>query len=1320
MRMSVTKMTIKHRLICLLAFALGNLSISMPSQAAQPGTLRFDQITNLQGFTAQSITAVIQDKQGFMWFGTQAGLIKYDGYRNTVYRSDPRDPHSLMDNFVSAAYEDEHGGLWIGTQSGLSFFDKANNRFTNFRRKDSFSGATVNYKVFTILSDGERGLWLATDYGLMHFDPQTQGFKDYRHEQGDGEGIRTDLLNTIVRDKEGNLWIASPNGLDLMRPPDDKFIHINIDIIGRAKTAQNNVVDLSLGPDQLLWIGTDAGLATINLNEKPYIVRPIGESEGFSIARIQTLYQATDGRLWIGTINAGLRVYDPKTGEFTSYRHRPLDPNSLMHNHVSKVFQDRTGALWVGARSAGLSRVDLLSGGFNRYVQFQDDASGDSDNRVRALATAGPNQLWLGTYAGGLLRLNTKTRQVDVWRREPGNSKALMENQIGALLNDRDGKLWVGTRSGLALFDPAKNEFTAKFVSEEPNDNYIERIIVDRDNTMWISSRGGLHRRRSNETTFKTFRHNPNQADSLGNSWSLTLMESSKGVLWVGTMNGLDRFNKANETFTHYRHDENQTGTISHNRVHALFEDSKGRLWVGTSGGLNLMEEQSDGKTRFRFFPTQSDGSAESVGGILEDHEGNIWISSTAGISKLNVGTGLFKNYTARDGMIDGSYLIGATLMSDDGVMNFGGWNGLTTFRPEDIRDNPIPPPVVITDFLISNQSILQSRSGESNRNAIALSELKNITLDHTESIFSIEFAALHFADPAANRFSYKLKGFDDTWVETNANKRFATFTNLDPGTYTFLVKASNKNGVWNEVPTALEIVIKPPYWKTWWFRLAVFLALIGITYSVFLFRVRQLLQQKTQLASLVKERTLELEEQKASIQQQKEVLEHAHKNISLLSEIGKEITATLDTEAIIELLYRNVNELMDATVFGIGFYDSQQQIIDFPFVTENGKRYEHYSRDFREKNQIPVWCIEHQKEIFINDLRAEYPRYIKDLSLTEDPEKWGAVLRDGSNSANPQSILYVPIFVKSAIRGIVGVQSYKKFAYSNTDLDILRTLASYVGIAIDNADAYTQLKETQNQLVEREKLAALGSLVAGVSHELNTPLGNSLLIASSIEDNVNRISEVIESGPVKRSDFRQFATRCKEACVLLLRSLRTSANLVSSFKQVAVDQASAQARHFNLQQTCNEVIATMMNQVRQAGHQLSIEIPKEIQLYSYPGPLGQVLINLLQNALLHGFDGRQHGQMHLSARTLNDFEVRLSFHDNGVGIPEENLSRIFEPFFTTKLGYGGSGLGMHITYNIVTKVLEGSIRVESEVNVGTTITIDIPMHLHPAIAEGI
>lgn len=358
----------------------------------------------------------------------------------------------------------------------------------------------------------------------------------------------------------------------------------------------------------------------------------------------------------------------------------------------------------------------------------------------------------------------------------------------------------------------------------------------------------------------------------------------------------------------------------------------------------------------------------------------------------------------------------------------------------------------------------------------------------------------------------------------------------------------------------------------------------------------------------------------------------------------------------------------------------------------------------------MPVWCIEHQKEILIGDLEHEYHHYIQDLSKTENPETWGAVLPGATTETTPQSMLYMPIFVKGVIRGVISVQSYRLHAYRLTDLDIVRTLASYVGIALDNADAYQQLREAQAQLVEREKLAALGSLVAGVAHELNTPLGNSLLIASSIEDSIEKINVVIDSGMVKRSDFKQFSERCREACALLMRSLKTSTNLVSSFKQVAVDQASAQARRFDLLQTTEEIAATIMNQVRQAGHHLVIAIPAKIELNSYPGSYGQVIINLIQNAMVHGFEGRRDGTITISAQRLGSDKVYIVVEDNGKGIPDENINRIFEPFFTTKLGQGGSGLGLHITYNIVTSLLAGQISVESTSGVGTRFVLELAL----------
>lgn len=1306
-----------------LCCVISLLSTGLPALAARQlqtlntapvklGNLRFDHVAYDQGFVQQSMTAVIQDTQGFMWFGTQFGLVKYDGYRTIVYRNDPHDVTTIGDNYISALYTHPDGTLWIGTQSGLSRYNRQDNHFNNFPRRDKNGIPSGNYRIFAIASDGAQGLWLATDYGLMHFNIPSQTFTDYRHDPANADSLPNDLVTDIVLDKDRNLWVGSALGLSKFHVQSGKFEHLKLAFAGRTDAAQNSVVALSLDAHQNLWMASDAGLAKIDLGQKPYRAIPIGDEQGLQAARVQSLFHDKDGVLWIGTLQAGLLRYVEQTNSYEWFRHRPLDPNSLLHNHVNKIYQDQTGVLWVGARSAGLSKVDLASGGFTRYVQLQDDASGNSDNRIRAIASAGKDHLWLGTYAGGLLRMNLNNHQVEVWKKKPGEQASLSDDQIASLWSDKGGlnsPLWIATRSGLNLFDPISNRFTTIPVGKDANENYLEKILVDHQGVMWISSRGGLHKKHPSEKSFSSFHHDPKDSDSLSNNWAMSLYEDNEKRLWIGTMNGLDRYDRATGKFLHYRHSDKDKNSLSHNRVNALFEDSKSTLWVGTSGGLNRMIEAPDGSIQFQFYPTQNDGSGDSVGGILEDKQGNIWISSTTGISKLDTATGKFKNYTAKDGMIQGSFLIGASLMSNDGTINFGGWTGLTRFKPEDIRDNVTPPRVLITDFLISNQSISQLKLNGKPRLSGPIQDTQEVSLSYRDSVFTVEFAAIHFADPMANRYAYRLEGFEDKWVETDAKKRFATYTNLDPGDYVFRVKASNKNDIWNEQGATLTIRITPPVWKTLWFRLLALILLLGLAYAIYLYRVRQLIQQRFDLKNEVENRTKELQSQKAYLEKQKESIEHAHKNISLLSEIGKEITTKLDEESIMQMLYRNVNNLMDASVFGVGFYLPEQGIIDFPYVMEAGKRYDRYSRDLSEKDQLPVWCIENQKEVFINDLEHEYQHYISHLAFTNSPESLG-VLEDGTVAIAPQSLLYVPIVVNHQIRGVISVHSYHKHAYQTTDLDILRTLASYVGIALDNADAYQQLQVAQNQLVEREKLAALGALVAGVAHELNTPLGNSLLIASSIEDQLEKITEKITSSSVKRSDFKQFTERCHEACVLLMRSLETSANLVSSFKQVAVDQASAQARPFNLYKTTQEIVATMMNQVRQADHELLIEIPEHIEMHSYPGPYGQVLINLLQNAMLHGFEGIKNGHMRISASEMGD-RVQIRFEDNGRGIPEAHIGRIFEPFFTTKLGHGGSGLGLNVTYNIVTSLLGGQIRVDSVVGHGTVFTLELPLH---------
>jgi diguanylate cyclase (GGDEF)-like protein len=398
----------------------------------------------------------------------------------------------------------------------------------------------------------------------------------------------------------------------------------------------------------------------------------------------------------------------------------------------------------------------------------------------------------------------------------------------------------------------------------------------------------------------------------------------------------------------------------------------------------------------------------------------------------------------------------------------------MTMFKPSAIRDNPYPPAAAITDLLIFNESIRGKAAQQDVGLTAAVSEAKTITLSPLHTMFSVEFSVLHFADPQRNRYAYKLEGFDRDWVTTGSDKRYATYTNLDPGRYLFRVKTANKDGIWNEAGASLEIIITPPYWKTWWFRLLMAMLLLGCAYGMYRVRIRQLARQKAMLSQQVAERTAEVVRQKEEIEHQKESIELAHRNISLLSDIGREITATLDHEAIMLTLYRHVSELMPADVVGVAFYRPEQQVMECLFAMENGKRSRPYTRSIHDPNQFSVWCITHRQEVFINDLDAEYMHYIDRSGLDTV-----SLIRfeDGSAGAQPQSLIYVPIVVEDRAIGTFSVQSPRKHAYQQVHLNMVRTLVSYGAVAFDNASAYRQLEaslkalgEAQAQLVEKNR----------------------------------------------------------------------------------------------------------------------------------------------------------------------------------------------------------------------------------------------------------
>jgi ligand-binding sensor domain-containing protein/signal transduction histidine kinase len=1281
------------------------LFVLAASAMSAPLSLRFDRLGVEQGLTQESVTEVLQDRHGYLWIGTQAGLNRYDGYRVTGFKNNPSDTRSLVDNYVQALHEDRHGQLWIGTKGGLDRFDRATQTFVHQLTQPN------NLSITNIVGDGKDGLWLTTSEGLQHLDIGTGAVRMLRHIPGDAGTLGDDRVNTAVLDRGGNLWVGTATGLELLPAGASKFRHLTPQAVA---TPSNDITIVSLGPDGLVWVAGMTGLQTWRMNGDKAEQVPLDGDQNFTNRRIMALLHDSEGNLWLAVWDGGLLRRDPEQGKYHQYRASTVDKNGIADNQISTLYQDRTGTLWIGNWYTGLDKVDLLSGGFERYTENYGVLNSISNNKVRAITGAGGNKLWIAT-TDGLTRLDPAPGTTEIWRTDTQDLSSLPSNYLTSLATDHQQRLWVGSPAGVSVRDPVSGRYTRVTLDKDPASLQVLRLLVDRAGVIWVGTRAGLHRIDPHTLAVTTYRHAADNRDSIEGRIN-ALLEDRAGTLWIGTDSGLERFDRRTGTFRHYRHQANQPDSLCHKRVHYLYEDAKVGLWVGTGAGLCKAVADRDGQLRFRFYPVHEGRSSDPVGAILGDAKGRLWISTTGGIDMFDPATGTFKQFTAKDGLLDGSYFLGVGYQAPDGTMYFGGLGGMTAFHPSRIHDNPMPPQVAITDFSIFNQSIVTDITREDVLPQGPLDAAKSITLGPRDAMFSIEFAGLHFADPQRNRYAYQLEGFDPQWVSTDSNRRFATYTNLDPGRYVFRVRASNKDGLWSSEPVALEVIVTPPFWKMWWFRLLMAAMVAGFGYLLFRLRIRRLMRQKQALENEVGSRTRELVQQKDSVERekrkverQKDSVEQAHRHISLLSDIGRRLTANLDSEAIMSMLYQQVHALMDASVFGIGIYRPEQALIEYPFAMEKGKRYTPYTRSMLEPNQLAVWCINHAQEVFINDLEQDYKRYIANLQLVTDAEHMGT-LEDGSLPTEPKSLIYVPISVSGQVRGVITVHSYRAHAYQRIDLDMLTTLASYVAVAFANADSYRQLQDAQQQLVEREKLAALGSLVAGVAHELNTPIGNSLVIASTLEAKTTDIETRQNDNALRRSDLKNFIEAAREASTLLMRSLRNAAELVNSFKQVAVDQASAKRRHFNLHTASTEIVTTMKNQIRKAGHRMEVEMPDDITLDSFPGPYGQVVINLINNALLHAFDGREHGLIRLWAVRLGAESVRIVFEDDGCGIPLEHQARIFDPFFTTKLGQGGNGLGLSITYNIVSSLLDGSIRVDSAMDVGTRFTIDLPL----------
>ena len=1325
-----------------------------PAAASPPRSLRFEQLSVEDGLAQESILAVVQDRDGFMWFGSQSGLSRFDGYRAINYHNETSDPHSLVNNWVRVLHVDRAGKIWIGTDGGLDRFDPDTQRFAHFAPDEPGKRGNGNRHIHAILDDGNNGLWLATADGLQHFDIASGTFKTWHRQAGVAGSLASDAVNALALDAGGRLWIGTSAGLDSLAPGASQFDH---HALSGVDAKLNTVSALLMDATGTLWIGTQAGVETWKLAAGPAGRRRLGAPEAITSGAITVLFQDTDTTVWAGTHDDGLYRWMPQLRRFANHRNQPSDNHSLADNFVSSIYRDRVGTFWVGTWYAGVSRVDLGSGGFTRIVKV-DGAGTITDNKVRAIVDDGAGKLWLATN-DGLNRYDPLTGAASVLRHQPGNPNSLAEGPQSAVARDRRGVVWVGGRSGVTSFDPASGRFQRQqLAGGDADGENVRAMLAGAGDTLWIATRGGLHRMDIATRKLRTWRHDPADPASLADNVVRPMLEDGAGRLWIGTFDGLDLFDPATGKFSHLRHDPRNPESLSHDEVHHLLRDHRGGIWVGTAGGVDRMIVKPDGAIAFRRYTTADGLIDDAVAAMLEDDLGNLWISSSTGLSRFSPLTNHWRTYNAGDGTIEGAYFDGSALKGRDGTLYFGGFNGITAFNPRAITDNLLAPRAVITGFQVFNKPVAQVHPGLLKG---PIEHAGEIVLDAADSVFSLEFSALHYAAPQRNRFAYQLVGFDEAWVNTDAGKRFATYTNLDPGTYTFRVKAANKDGIWSPQGASLTIVIEPPLWKTWWFRTLAMLLALGLTYAAYRFRLRALRRQKARLEAQVRERTAEIgqqnhllerqkleldarrreaeaqragaeqrhldaERQKAELQQQKENVELAHRNISILSEIGREMTATLDMETIMATVYRHVHHLMDARIFGIGIVDQAREEIDFVFAIDQGVRSPRYQRSMRLPNQLAVWCVTQRRDVFINDRGAEYQRYI---GVPEDDPLADLQRVDGSPGSVTQSSMYVPLMVKERVMGVLCVQSVDKHAYRRVHLDMLQTLAAHAAVALDNARAYRQLEVMEQQVRfnteelalanralqendERLRLAKQraedatrqkSEFLANMSHEMRTPLAGVIgMLGFALRD------------AHLRSGTREQIERGQANAQVLLAII----NDLLDFSKIEAGKLTVEGLDFALSATLETVGALFEEQA--AAHSVSFDIVLAPDLPRYvvgdPARLRQVLVNLVGNA----FKFTERGGVFVHVERLREAAprpginmIQFSVQDTGIGITLEAQSRLFQKFeqadSTTTRRYGGTGLGLAICRQLV-ELMGGAISVESEAGIGSRFSFVLPL----------
>lgn len=830
-------------------------------------TVSFDHYSVQDGLSQSEIICIFQDSRGFLWFGTQNGLNRFDGYTFKKYIRDPADIRSISNNWIFSIAEDKGGNLLVGTKGGLNKLDIETDCFTLLRHKSVNSIIGDNF-VYGLVTD-DTCIYINTPPVLTVINSETGSLRSYQNNFS-YSGALYDRGSPIIRSKSGNLWIGTHNGLYSFDPSSGKFSEYCHNEKDNQTVSHNHIAALYEDSKGNILIGTENGLNILDPGTKRVFRYFHNDKDPYSLSHnfIRSVYRDHKGIIWIGTEGGGLNKmhFNDKTGAamFEHFRSSTDISFSISHDIVYALLEDRSENLWIGTIS-GINKTSLKKKNILYYKRANNPDFYDiPDNIIASVYKDKQGRLWIGSWGKGLFILDRNTREIRHYKSEYSGKLHIPGDHVHVIFEDSKERIWIGTRNGVSIFDNIRGQFIpAHEYFNIPDYNCFGNTRVycmmeDFCGRMWIGTGNGIRILDGNEKSIMSLKAGPEETLPLCSNLVYSILQDHENEVWIATSEGLNRYFPEENRMIAYVSSYTNPNAVCDNFTISLHEDIHRNIWIGTVSGLNKFNKSD---SVFHYFSSKDGLPGNIVYDIIEDSKQNLWFSTGSGLAFLNQEKEP-EEFQVVDELRGLEFNLKAVYRSSDGEMFFGGIDGLLSFYPDSLKQNSYIPPIRITSFEKEKEGI---------REKINLNK-DEIILSYKDYAFIIEFSALDYTYSQRNRYSYKMEGISDRWIELG-NQHLVHFTNLSSGKYVFHVKGSNNDGIWNEEGTSIRIRINPPWWRSRYAFAAYVLLLLMSVFLIIKIRERNLIKDKRILERKVKERTAELALQKSRVEESEEKL---------------------------------------------------------------------------------------------------------------------------------------------------------------------------------------------------------------------------------------------------------------------------------------------------------------------------------------------------------------------------------------------------------------------------------------------------------------